>query len=375
MRPRVMQFLVALAPGGAERLALTILDRGRGRIDGVVCALQQGSGLLAPDIENLGLPWRVLGSVAPTRLQAWRTLAGLLRQERIDVLHVQAGYLLSFALPAAWLAGARVVYTEHARHSLELQPWLRRTVRLAAPFVHAMTCVSENLKTFLVERVGLPARRIRVIPNGVDLERFSGASCVFHSDDPGLPPADWRDPGLTVFGNVARFSEAKDHLGLVRAFDAARRDHPEIRLLLVGDGETRPAVEAEILARGLSGLVHLTGMRTDIPAMLGLMDVFVLSSRREGMPISVLEAMAVGLPVITTDVGGIREVVGDGLTARIVPPTDADALSRAMLWTMAHPAERAAMAARGAVLVLERYGHDHMLEQYLDVYARIGRRT
>lgn len=374
MRPRVMHFLVALAPGGAERLALTILDRGRERIDGSVCALQRGSGLLAPDLEKLGLPWHVLGTVAPGRLRAWRILAGLLWRERVDILHVQAGYLLSFALPAARLTGTRVVYTEHARHSLERQPGLRLAVRLAAPWVHAITCVSENLKTFLAARVGIASRRVEVIPNGVDLDRFSGAPRPRPGDASGLPPASWRDPGLTIFGNVARFSEAKDHRGLVRAFDAARRIHPGIRLLLVGDGETRTAVEAEIRARGLDGLVHLTGMRGDVPAMLGLMDVFVLSSRREGMPISVLEAMAAGLPVITTDVGGIREVVTDGRTARIVPPNDADALGRAMLWMLGEPAARAAMAARGAALARENYGHGRMLERYLDVYARVGRR-
>jgi glycosyltransferase involved in cell wall biosynthesis len=370
-----MQFLVAMAPGGAERLALTILDRGQDRIDGTVCALQRGSGLLASEIEKMGLPWRVLGNTAPTRLQAWLELAKLLRRERIDVLHVQAGYLLSFALPAAWLAGVRVVYTEHARHSLEHQPWLLRMVRLAEPFLHAMTCVSEDLKSFLVERVGVPSWRIQVIPNGVDLERFVRASTRLSDVPAEVVPMSWRDRRITVFGNVARFSDAKDHVGLLHAFDAVRRVHPASRLLLVGDGETRPVIEATIRELVLEDWVHLTGMRQDVPAMLRCMDIFVLSSQREGMPISVLEAMAAGLPVITTDVGGIREVVADGVTARIVPPRDRDMLCRAMCWMLEQPEARTEMAATGEKLVRTRYEHDVMVGRYMDLYIQTRRRA
>lgn len=370
MKPRVMQFLVSLAPGGAESLALTILEKAG--VQGSVCALARGSGALIPAIEAQGLPWHVLSSHAPRRLPVWKALSDLLRRERIDVAHVQAGYLLSFLLPAALPAGVRVVYTEHAKHSLQQQPMLRRMVRLCAPFLHAVTCVSENLKSFMVECVGISARRIQVIPNGVDLERFThvdqGAETL------GVLPESWRGPDVTVFGNVARFSEAKDHPGLLRAFDAVRRRYPGVRLLLVGDGETRPGIESLIGELGLGEVVRLTGMRRDVPALLGLMDVFVLSSMREGMPISVLEAMAAGLPVLTTDVGGIGEVVRDGVTARVVAPLDVSALAEGLAWMLENSSARLEMAARGRTLVHEHYGHERMVERYLSLYPDAGRR-
>lgn len=370
MKPHVMQFLVSLAPGGAESLALTILEKAGVR--GSVCALVRGTGALIPAIEAQGLPWHVLSSHSPRRFPVWRALADLLRREKVDVAHVQAGYLLSYVLPAALLAGVRVVYTEHAKHSLDQQPMLRRMVRLCAPFLHALTCVSENLKSFMVERVGIDARRIEVIPNAVDLKRFTR---VEHgAQTRGLLPESWKGPGITVFGNVARFSEAKDHPALLRAFDTVRRKHPGARLLLVGDGETRPGIESLISELGLGEFVRLTGMRQDVPDVLGLMDVFVLSSMREGMPISVLEAMAAGLPVLTTDVGGIGEVVWDGVTAKVVAPRDIPALAGGMAWMLENAAARAAMAARGKALVHGQYGHERMAGRYFDLYADAGKR-
>lgn len=370
MKPHVMQCIVSLAPGGAESLALTILEKAG--VKGSVCGLVRGTGALIPAIEAQGLPWHVLSSNFPRRFPVWKALAGVLRRERVDVAHVQAGYLLSFVLPAALLAGVRVVYTEHAKHSLEQQPMLRRMVRLCAPFLHAVTCVSENLKSFMVERVGINARRIQVIPNGVDLGRFTQVEP--NPEARGLLPESWGGPDITVFGNVARFSEAKDHPGLLRAFDAVRRRHPGARLLLVGDGETRPGIESLIGELGLGEFVRLTGMRRDVPALLGLMDVFVLSSMREGMPISVLEAMAAGLPVLTTDVGGIGEVVQDGVTAKVVAPRDVQALAGGLAWMVENAAARADMAARGKALIHGQYGHERMVARYSNLYADAGRR-
>jgi glycosyltransferase involved in cell wall biosynthesis len=370
MKPHVMQCIVSLAPGGAESLALTILEKAD--VQGTVCGLVRGTGALIPSIEAQGLPWHVLSSNSPRRFPVWRALAGVLRRERVSVAHVQAGYLLSFVLPAALLAGVRVVYTEHAKHSLEQQPMLRRMVRLCAPFLHAITCVSENLKSFMVKRVGISERRIQVIPSGVDLGRFTQVEQG--SEARGLLPESWGGPDITVFGNVARFSEAKDHPGLLRAFDTVRRRHPGARLVLVGDGETRPGIESLIGELGLGEFVMLTGMRRDVPALLGLMDVFVLSSMREGMPISVLEAMAAGLPVLTTDVGGIGEVVQDGVTARIVAPRDVPALAGGLAWMLENAAARAEMAARGKALIHGQYGHERMVARYFKLYADAGRR-
>jgi len=372
MQLNIMQCLVALAHGGAERLALTILNKGRNKVLGRVCGLMRGTGSLIPEIERLSLPYDVLCASTPSRLAATRQLIRILRRNRVDILHVQAAYLLSFVLPAALLANTRIVYTEHAKYSLEHQPLLRHTVRLAAPFLHAITCVSQDLKNFMVDRVGINADRIRVIPNGVDTNTFSPSVTP---PDSSFLPVTWNRSECFVFGNVARFTDAKDHPNLLRAFDALRRIRPEVRLVMVGDGETRPQVEELIRELDLVPYVHLAGMRDDIPRVLRTLDAFVLSSKREGMPVSVLEAAAAGIPVVTTDVGGIREVLADGHTALIVPPMDTEALCKAMVQMTADHAlcQRFAMAA--GPLVREQYSHDRMVNAYIESYANRQDRT
>uniref|UniRef100_B8DK34 Glycosyl transferase group 1 n=1 Tax=Nitratidesulfovibrio vulgaris (strain DSM 19637 / Miyazaki F) TaxID=883 RepID=B8DK34_NITV9 len=365
MKPHVMQLIFRMFPGGAERLALTTLEKASPHVRGTVCGLFGGEGPLVPEIEARGLAWRTLDVIGRSRLTGIARLAALLRREKVDILHAQDSYLLQWAAPAAWLTGVRLVYTEHATHGFETQPRARLLVRLLAPFLGGISCVTETLRNYMVDVLGVAPHRLRVIRNGVDTVRFSPAG-------PGkqvaeLPPG-WAQGGL-VYGNVARFCDAKDHPGLLQAFAAVRATHPDARLLLVGDGERRD--EAERLCRelGLEGAVHFSGTRRDIPELLRAMDVFVLSSRYEGMPVAVLEAMACGIPVVTTEVGGIGELVTDGETARVVPPHDVQALAAAMRWMADNPAHRQAMREKAMEMVRSRCSDEAMLRGYLALYG------
>lgn len=405
MRPHVMQLIFRLAPGGAERLALTTLDKAGSMIRGSVCGLFGHTGPLVAELEQRRIPWFGLDVIGRSRLPGIMRLAALLRRQRVDVLHVQAAYLLQWAAPAAWLTGTRLVYTEHSSHTFETQPRMARLVRWMAPFLGGMSCVTERLRRYMTDRMGIAPHRVRLIRNGVDVERFSphgpvaplpdgwahaaAPASADHGDHgdgagdaastgPAAPPRrpdgaasgnSGNSDDRVVIGNVARFCEAKDHPGLLRAFHDVQSTHPAARLLLVGDGETRPQAEALRDALALGGTVHFAGTRQDVPALLRAMTVFVLSSRHEGMPVAVLEAMACGVPVVTTDVGGIGELVRDGETARIVPPGDPQALADALRWMIDHPAERMAMRDRALAMVRARCGHDVMVRGYLDLYG------
>lgn len=182
----------------------------------------------------------------------------------------------------------------------------------------------------LLRRAGVPERRIRVLPNGVD-------TAVWRPRDPGAV----RPPGLPADGRLlvsaARLSPDKDFASLVTAFTAVASGVPDVHLLIAGDGPEREGLERLRAASPASARIHLLGHRDDLPAVLGYADAFVLSSRAEGMPNSVLEAMASGLPVVATRVGGVEELVGDGAEALLVPPGDAVRLAEALSRVLGDP--------------------------------------
>ncbi|HXG05046.1 MAG TPA: glycosyltransferase, partial [Candidatus Binatia bacterium] len=230
-------------------------------------------------------------------------LAALLRRLRPDIVHSR-NWATFGAVVAARLAGVRtVVHGEHGRDAGDpdgLHP-RRRWRRRLAPLVSRFVTVSDDLRRWLVEHVGVPTAKVTRIYNGVDTSRF------FPADTPWGRPfgLDLHEP---VVGTVGRLDPVKDHAGLIQAFGRLAGDHPGARLLIVGDGPCRR--ELETLAASLTpGRVTFAGERGDVPELLRLMDVFALASLGEGISNTILEAMATGLPVVTTRVGGNPELV------------------------------------------------------------------
>lgn len=366
MKPCVMQLLVALRPGGAERLALNILEQGQGRFRGLVAGLYHPPGELAAMAERLDLSTVALRAEECSRLAGILRLYRLLRRENVTLLHIQAAYLLPCALPAARLAGVPVLYTEHASHSLTIMPKLRLFTRYAAPFTRKVICVSQQLYDFFIN-IGVAAEKLTVIANGVNLSAFDP-----EGNKEALPWTDCRRDDLFVFGTVGRLTSAKDHATLLRAFAEVSGLYSHARLLLVGDGELRRETEALVRRLRLEHKVHMSGMCTDVPAQLRAMDAFVLSSSREGMPMAVLEAMACALPVVSTDVGDIASLNREGERTRLVPARDPSALARAMRKILEDRNYREQLRSNGRRCVLEQYGSRSMAEKYIHLYQETG---
>ncbi len=175
-----------------------------------------------------------------------------------------------------------------------------------------------------------------------------------------------------VVGSVAMFRGSKGHAHLLEAFATVHARHPAARLLLVGDGIRRPWVEGLAKARGLGDAVVFTGFRTDVPELLRVMDCFVLASTRtEGVPQSLLQAFATGVPVVASAIGGIPEVVEDGLTGILVPPEDAAALARAIESVLSDRSGGLARARAARRLVEERFSHRASVSRLLAVYDEV----
>ena len=365
--PLVMQMTVTLRMGGAERLALSLLRQGRERFSGIVAGLFQNAGDLAEAANDLGFPSIALHAESRGKLGGILHVYRTLRRNRISLLHIQAAYLLPYALPAAKLAGIPVVYTEHALHSLQTKPVLRTVVKLSAPFLLGIVCVSRHVADYFITELGVSARKVQVIENGVDTDLFAP-----EGESMPLPWPEEAGCKPFVFGNVSRLTEAKDHENLLRAFSLVRQKHPHVRLLLAGEGEERPGIEKLIASLGIAEYTYMAGACGNVPAVLRSLDSFVLSSRREGMPMAVLEAMACGLPVVSTEVGDMAALNRDGECVMLVPTETPTALAAAMERLVENAAMRQDLAERGRNHVLASRSSATMAEQYFSLYRKGG---
>ena len=331
--------------------------------------LCQPDGVLATRAEQCGLDvWRrtMRGEVD---LPAALAIARRIRARRPDVVHMHTSHAHTLGVLGARLAGRRRPATVVSRrvdfsiHKRRLLDFSRQKYTLG---VDRILCVSDTIRRVLVAD-GLQPGRLGVVHSGIDLSRFEGVvdRAGEYRKEFGVPA------GAPVIGNVAHCAPHKAQADLVAAAPAVLARQPEARLLIVGDGELRPALEAQAAALGLSGRVLFTGFRTDVPALLRWFDVFCLCSRQEGLGTAVLDALALRRPVVATRAGGIPEMIVSGRHGLLAPPGEPPALAQALLWMLEHPREAAAMGAEGRARVEAEFTAERMAQNTLDEYRRL----
>lgn len=298
----------------------------------------------------------------------------LLKVLRPAVVHTRNLGALEMAAPAAW---AGVPVRVHGEHGWDIDDpdgrskklrWVRRLYR---PFVHQYIALSRHLEHYLVDHVGVAPQRVVQLYNGVDTQRF-------HPADGARTPiagSPFAAPELWVIGGVGRLNAIKDPLLLARAFiralDLAPEARGRLRLAVAGDGPLRAPLAALLAEAGVSDLAWLAGERGDIPQFMRGLDAFALPSLAEGVSNTILEAMASGLPVVATAVGGNAELLGDGASGRLVPPADPQAMAQALLADFRDP-EAARRRGRQARQEAERrFSLDAMVSAYGELYARL----
>jgi sugar transferase (PEP-CTERM/EpsH1 system associated) len=265
------------------------------------------------------------------------------------------------------------IHGEHGRDVEDLQGDSRHYQRLRrfySPFVHRYVALSKDLAGYLTGRVGIAPARVEQIYNGVDAERFHPASGGPQAIE-GCP----FDPARHfVVGTVGRMQTVKHQTLLARAFVRALALQPAVRdrlrLTMIGEGPLRAQAQAILAEAGVADLAWLPGERIDVPDVMRSLHGFVLPSLAEGISNTILEAMASGLPVIATGVGGNAELVTHGRNGEIVPPDDVEALAQALLRLAADPARAAAMGREGRAEVERRFSLQAMVEAYQGLYDR-----
>ena len=373
-RPLVLHVLHRFAVGGLENGVVNLVNRlpERSWRHAIVALTDVDEGF-AQRLRRRDVELVALGKGPGHAVKLFPRLHRLIRDRRPAIVHTRNLAALEAAVPAWFARVPARIHGEHGRDVGDLDGSNRRyrlVRRLHGLFVTQYVAVSRDLERYLVERVGIDALRVVQIYNGVDTARFTPGP----SGRAPIEGSPFSDPRLWLVGTVGRLEAVKDQTNLARAFVHALRLAPaareRMRLVVAGEGRLRPEIERILDEGDARQLAWLAGERADVPDFMRALDCFVLPSLAEGISNTILEAMASGLPVIATAVGGNAELMEPGTTGALVPAADPDALAREILAYFADPGRTGRHGRAGRTLVERRFSLDRMVEQYHELYSR-----
>jgi len=357
----VLHIIPNLGTGGAERLVVNLVKSfDKDRFDVAVCILYPKSGTtFEKHLEKSEIPIYYLGKHKGLDLRMIPRLYRLFQD--FKPLSVQRYALIPLIL-------CRIPARFHTVHSIA-----QKEVDAPGKIVHRLAfhmggvipvSISQEVAR-TVEK--LYKVRTPIIYNGIPTKHFQSteeARSIWRKKE-GIKSSE------VVFLHIGSFSPQKNHRLLVEAFAQATKKRSDLKLLLVGDGELRPDIEKIVREKRLEQNIHFLGLRQDISELLSACDIFILSSNYEGVPMTILEAMAAGKPVIATAVGGVPEVVKDGISGLLVPPQDIQALSNAMVRLADDSSLREGMGKEGRKRALEWFDINLIVRQYEELYLKV----
>jgi glycosyltransferase involved in cell wall biosynthesis len=361
----IVHVLSSFGMGGQERVALDLAagQAAAGHRVLTVSLAPAPDGPLAAEFQARGLTIQTVAKRPGRDPRLFLALARLFRMRRADVVHTHNPQPLLFAGLPAKLARAGLVHTKHG-----VNPDLPRRLamrRAAGRLVDVFVAVSQPTAQVAVERRECRADRLRVVPNGIDLDRFRPDDDARRAirRELGIPD------GAFAAGTVGRLWPEKGHAYLIRSLAPVLGDR--FHLVITGEGPERERLTAQIAALPSPSSVHLTGNRRDVPRLLAALDVFALTSNSEGLPLVIPEAMAAGLPVVATRVGGIPQVVEEGTTGFLVEYGDEDGLRGRLVALDADRQLARQCGEMGRERSLDRYSSRRMVSDYLTLYRQV----
>jgi len=362
---RIAHVVHGLGVGGLETgLVNLISNLDPARFEHAVFCMKT-LGPNAEKLKALGVPVEQVGREDSRNRLIILALARRFRGFRPHIVHTRNFGSVDGIIAARLARVPAVIHGEHGWDTADPQgtsPRRRRIRRLLSPMVTRYVCVSEHLGRWLSGHGPRIGAKITVIHNGVDLERFQAL--------PRPRPPD----GCFRIGTVGRLAPVKDQQCLLEAFDLLAAEHPRAHLVIAGGGELRESLTRRAQASPFAERIRLPGEIRDVPALLGSLDLFVLPSRNEGISNTILEAMAAGLPVVATDVGGNPELVRPEITGTLVPAGDPGALARVLAAYLNDPELGATRGRAGRERVGERFSLRRMISAYADLYSSCARR-
>ncbi len=365
---KILYVFAALPVGGAEQVLVTELEGlDKNLFAPMVCVISE-KGPVGELIEGMGLPVVPLLRMKKNQFDyniIWE-LKNLMLRERPSIVHTHLYDGGKYGRIAARMA--KVPGIVHTAHNVYVK---RRTKyhlinRILSSFTDRIIAVSKAVKESLVRYDRINREKIQVIYNGIDLSKFGGPLTKNEVRvELGIKPDEY------VIGVIARLEEQKGHRYLLEALSHIPEHLASLKILIVGDGQLRSALEAETKKRALSSNVFFLGTRKPITPILKALDLFLLPSLWEGFSMAILEAMAAGIPVIATMVGGAGEVITSGKDGRLIPPGDAQSLAEAIKDALLHKDKYLEMARIGRERVGQNFSQDKHMEALQTLYLQI----
>ncbi|MEX2187962.1 MAG: glycosyltransferase [Pirellulales bacterium] len=363
----------SLSVGGAEVLAVHI-SRALSSKFRFVYACLDGLGTLGEELRHEGHEVEVFDRRPGLDRRCAKRLAIWFQRQQVAAIHAHQ-YTPFFYCLASGILRRRppILFTEHGRWFPDY-PRRKRMLfnRLFLRSTDRVVAVGESVRQALIANEGIASRRVEVVYNGVDLQRFDGDAHV--RDDVRRDVR--RELGLSendfAVLQVARLDALKDHRTAIRALAATLPHAPNTMLLIAGEGPEEQTIRAEIARLGVGERVRMLGLRRDVPRLLAAADTFLLTSISEGIPVTLIEAMAARVPIVSTRVGGVAEVVVDGQTGRLAESGDAAALATALVDLAASPETRQAMSAAGRSRAESMFTQSQMTAAYAAHYQELA---
>lgn len=365
---RICYVVPSLGVGGSER-QLVQLMRGLERHFEVMVVCTRSDGALAGDARRIGVV-RVLNTRSGWDPRVRPRVQRELMAYKPAIVH---SLMFGFDYPinvAARNAGVPVVLSSRRQLAHWKKPRHLRLQRRANRLVDGIVANSKAVVDFAAEQEHVDPGMFHVVYNGIDPDRFQSDT------DPSVLRRRYGVPFHTeVVGMVANFSDEKDHALFVRIAERVLKLRANVHFVLVGTGPLREAVARDLELAGIADQVTMMRTVSELPDLYGLMSIFLLCSKSEGFPNVVLEAMAAGNPIVASAVGGIPEVIDDGVNGRLVATRDPDDFSNAILWYLDHPDEAEAIGAQAEHTVRERFSVERMVETYRRLYKNLLEHT
>lgn len=369
----VLEVIASQQGGGAEHLLWLIKGADESRFDFTVLIPGDDGGIKISEFKTLNVKLVTFNPFYRFSLRKFFALRNLIEEGKFDIVHFHGirAAMLGRISTLLMLRKPKIVYTIHGFHLNYCNPIKRSLLfsveRFLNRFTDVIICVSYSDKKTIIEKNLVEENKITVIWNGIDIEKFQRAKVdkFIKKKELGLPI------DAIVITMIGRLHPQKDHETLLSAFRLIIPILQNAHLLIVGDGPLRLKLERYAQSLGLKEKVKFTGFRKDIPEILAITDIFVLSTLWEGLPLALLEALASAKPVIASDIESIREVVVNEEVGLLVPPKDPKTLAQAIIKVAKNPKKARNMGENGLRKVKEHFGFEVMAKKTMQLYENL----